>query len=130
MGDAYPITPVQVEPIKTAHRTIQTPIPHPKMVPILQGLRNTEPLCMEGQPPIVWDRAEGFSVFDAFGNKWIDFSSGVLITNAGHGRKEIVDAIVAEAHKPLLTSYCFPHATRAELVALLQKQAPRPTDKV
>jgi len=130
MGDAYPINPVQVEPIKTAHRTIQTAIPHPQMVPILEGLRKTEPLCMEGQPPIVWDRAEGFSVFDAYGNKWIDFSSGVLITNAGHGRKEMIDAIVAEAQKPLLTTYCFPHASRAELVALLQKQAPRPTDKV
>jgi 4-aminobutyrate aminotransferase/diaminobutyrate-pyruvate transaminase/4-aminobutyrate aminotransferase/(S)-3-amino-2-methylpropionate transaminase len=42
----------------------------------------------------------------------------------------MIDAIVAEAQKPLLTSYCFPHTTRAELVALLQKQAPRPTDKV
>ncbi len=85
---------------------------------------------MEGQPPIVWDHAEDFNVFDGHGNKWIDFSSGVLITNAGHGRKEMVEAIVGMAQRPLLTTYCFPHAARGELTALLQKLAPRPDDKV
>jgi 4-aminobutyrate aminotransferase / (S)-3-amino-2-methylpropionate transaminase / 5-aminovalerate transaminase len=52
---------------------------------------------MRGQPPVVWDRAEGFQVHDAWGNQWIDWSSGVLITNAGHGREEIVDAVAAQA---------------------------------
>lgn len=130
MGDAYPITPVEVPAVKTKNRTICSAIPHPKMVPLLEGLRQTEPLCMEGQPPIVWDHAQGYNVFDAYGNKWIDFSSGVLIANAGHGRQEMVDAIVAAAQRPLLTTYCFPHSIRAELVALIQKQAPRPDDKV
>jgi 4-aminobutyrate aminotransferase-like enzyme len=130
MSDAYPITPVEVPQIKTQFRTIVGPIPHPKMSAIMEALRLVEPWCMEGQPPIMWDRAEGTSVYDAYGNKWIDLSSGVLIANAGHGRKEIVDAIVAQAKRPLLTTYCFPHAARAELVALLQKQAPRPDDKV
>ena len=59
---------------------------------------------MQGQPPIVWDRAQGFQVYDAWGNKWIDWSSGVLIANAGHGRQEIVDAIVNQASSKLLTS--------------------------
>lgn len=130
MGDAYPITPVKVDPISTKYRTIKTAIPHPESVKVLEKLRNVEPLCMEGQPPILWDRAEGASVYDAWGNRWIDFSSGVLITNAGHGRKEMIDAIVAQAKHGLLTSYCFPHFARAELTGLLQKQAPRPDDKV
>jgi len=130
MGDAYPIDPVQVDPIQTSNRTIQTPVPHPAMVPLLKKLRQTEPLCMEGQPPIVWDRAEGATVYDAYGNKWIDFSSGVLITNAGHGRKEMRDAVAAIAQHGLLTTYCFPHALRAELTEALQKVAPRSDDKV
>jgi 4-aminobutyrate aminotransferase/diaminobutyrate-pyruvate transaminase/4-aminobutyrate aminotransferase/(S)-3-amino-2-methylpropionate transaminase len=130
MGDAYPIEPVSVPKVKTEWRTIQTPIPHPESVPMLQKLRQVEPWCMEGQPPIIWDRGEGASVFDAYGNKWIDFSSGVLITNAGHGRREMIDAIVRQAQHGLLTSYCFPHAARVELTEMLQKQAPRPDDKV
>lgn len=130
MGDAYPIEPVAVDPIHSSYRTIRTAIPHPDSVPILKKLRQTEPWCMEGQPPIVWDRAEGFQVFDAYGNKWIDFTSGVLITNAGHGRREMVDAVVKTAQNPLLTTYCFPHKTRMELTEALQKVAPRPTDKV
>ena len=130
MGEAYPITPVEVVPIETRHRTIKTPIPHPDSLPLLEKLRGLEPRCMEGQPPIIWDRAERATVFDAYGNKWIDFSSGVLITNAGHGRSEMVKAIVETARRPLLTSYCFGHEIRAELVGLLQSLAPRPDDKV
>ena len=130
MGDAYPITPVEVDPIDTEFRTIKTAIPHPDSVPLLQTLRQTEPRSMEGQPPIVWDRAEGATVFDAYGNRWIDFSSGVLITNAGHGRKQMIDAIVEVAQHGLLTTYCFPHTIRAELTKALQKVAPRPDDKV
>lgn len=130
MGDAYPIEPVEVPQVKTAWRTIQSAIPHPESVAVLEKLRELEPVCMEGQPPIVWDRGEGASVYDCWGNRWIDFSSGVLITNAGHGRREMIDAIVAQAKHGLLTSYCFPHQPRAEFVKLLQKQAPRSTDKV
>ena len=130
MGEAYPIEPVDVEPVETAYRTIQTPIPHPDSVVLLEKLRRIEPLCMEGQPPIVWDRAEGATIYDAWGNRWIDFSSGVLITNAGHGRRQMIDAVVEQARHGLLTSYCFPNDARGELVEALQKVAPRPDDKV
>ena len=130
MTDAYPITPVEVDLIDTPYRTIKTPIPHPKTVPLLQKLRRTEPWCMEGQPPIVWDRAEGATVYDAYGNRWIDLSSGVLITNAGHGRQPMVDAIREVAQQKLLTTYCFPHRIRATLTEQLQQCAPRDDDKV
>ena len=55
---------------------------------------------MRGQPPVVWDRAEGFQVHDAWGNRWIDWSSGVLIANAGHGRREIAEASHARSRRP------------------------------
>ena len=85
---------------------------------------------MQGQPPVVWDRAEGFQVWDPYGNCWIDWSSGVLITNAGHGRREIADAIAAQAAHHLLTSYCFPSEPRARLVERLTALAPEPLKKV
>jgi 4-aminobutyrate aminotransferase-like enzyme len=51
---------------------------------------------MRGMPPIVWDHAEDVSVFDNFGNQWLDWSSGVLVTNSGHSSPEICDAIRAQ----------------------------------
>ena len=85
---------------------------------------------MRGQPPVIWDHAEGFQVYDRWGNCWIDWSSGVLIANAGHGRAEIVDAVVRQAQSHLLTNYCFPSEIRAKLVQRLASLLPLPLNKV
>ncbi|MGH9632889.1 MAG: aspartate aminotransferase family protein [Bryobacteraceae bacterium] len=124
------MTPKAVPRLQTKWRRIVTDIPAPDSIPVLQKLQLREPVAMRGQPPIVWDRAEGFQVFDAYGNCWIDWSSGVLITNAGHGRQEIVDAIVRQAQSKLLTNYCFPSEIRAELVDKLASLFPEPLKKV
>jgi 4-aminobutyrate aminotransferase-like enzyme len=79
---------------------------------------------------VFWDRAEGFQVHDAWGNTWIDWSSGVLVANAGHGRPEIAEAICAQARKTLLHNYCFPSEIRARLVHRLAQMAPDPLAKV
>lgn len=130
MGDPFPVTPAKVAPVQTKNRRIATQIPHPDSVAILERLRKVEPICMEGQPAIVWDRADNYHIFDAYGNQWIDFTSGVLITNAGHGRKQMRDAVAQVANHGLLTTYCFPHKYRADLTEALQKVAPRSDDKV
>ena len=104
--------------------------PHQTRYPVIEKLHRFEPIAMRGQPPILWDHAEGFQVFDKSGNCWIDWSSGVLITNAGHGRQEIIDAIVRQAQSKLLTNYCFPNAVRAELVERLAWLMPEPLKKV
>jgi 4-aminobutyrate aminotransferase/diaminobutyrate-pyruvate transaminase/4-aminobutyrate aminotransferase/(S)-3-amino-2-methylpropionate transaminase len=85
---------------------------------------------MRGQPPVVWDHAEGFQVYDAWGNQWIDWSSGVLIANAGHGRTQIKDAIVRQVSSGLLTNYCFPSEIRSRLVERLATLLPEPLKKV
>src|SRR5688572_30745638 len=130
MAREYDLTPRAVPRIETAYRRIVTSLPAPESVPILEKLYRYEPVAMRGQPPIVWDRAEGCQVFDAFGNCWIDWSSGVLITNAGHGRQEIVDAVIEQAGKHLLTTYCFPTEIRARLVERLGTLFADPLRKV
>ena len=87
-------------------------------------------VAMRGQPPVIWNRAEGFQVSDAWGNTWIDWSSGVLIANAGHGRPEIADAIAQQAHAHLLTSFNFANEPRARLVERLVEILPEPLKKV
>jgi 4-aminobutyrate aminotransferase / (S)-3-amino-2-methylpropionate transaminase / 5-aminovalerate transaminase len=130
MARNYDLTPRPVPRIETALRRIVTPLPVPESIPLLEQLHQYEPVAMQGQPPIVWQRAEDCSVFDHWGNRWIDWSSGVLITNAGHGRKAIVDAIVEQAQSGLLTNYCFPHELRARYVKQLADLLPEPLKKV
>jgi 4-aminobutyrate aminotransferase/(S)-3-amino-2-methylpropionate transaminase len=124
------LTPRQVPHVKTKFRTIQTPIPVPDSIPILESLSRDEPVSMRGQPPVVWDHAEGFQVYDSWGNIWMDWSSGVLVTSAGHGRPEITEAICRQAQEKLLHNYCFPSEIRSRLVRRLAKLAPDPLEKV
>ncbi len=130
MSREYDLNPRRVPRVETPLRRIVTELPAPGSVPILEKLQRYEPVAMRGQPPILWDRAEGFQVYDAFGNCWIDWSSGVLITNAGHGRAEIADAIIRQAGSRLLTTYCFPTEMRARLVEKLAEICPEPLKKV
>ena len=123
----YNLTPVAVPHVNTEYRTIRTMLPVPESVEIFRKLSESEPVSMMGQPPIIWDKAEGFQVYDKWGNKWIDWSSGVLITNAGHGREEIIDAIRHMLDNRLLATYVFVHEKRAELTGMLQAISPDPS---
>jgi 4-aminobutyrate aminotransferase/diaminobutyrate-pyruvate transaminase/4-aminobutyrate aminotransferase/(S)-3-amino-2-methylpropionate transaminase len=130
MARDFSLTPREVARVETKYRRIVTPFPAPESIPILETLHRAEPLAMRGQPPVVWDRAEGFQVFDKWGNAWIDWSSGVLVANAGHGRSEIIDAIVAQAQSKLLTNYCFPSEIRSRLATRLSELMPEPMKKI
>jgi len=130
MGKEFSITPRQVPHVETKYRRIATPVPHPNSVPTLEKLRQIEPISMRGQPPLVWDRAEDIFVYDKHGNKWLDWSCGVLVTNAGHGPAEIRQAIIDQVNSGLLHNYCFPSEERAELVEHLANLAPEGLKKV
>ena len=124
----YNLKPVEVQKIKTKYRRIKTKLPVPKSIEILNSLMNSEPRSMMGQPPIVWHRAKGFQVWDKWGNKWIDWSSGVLITNVGHGRRKIRAVLKGLISRPLLATYVFAHEKRAELTRVLQLLSPDPAN--
>ena len=122
----YSLKPVKVPHIKTKYRTIKTALPVPQSLPVFKELRRSEPRSMSGQPPILWHKADDFIVADKWGNRWIDWSSGVLITNAGHGRPEIVKAVRAILDRPLLATYVFPHEDRATFTRMLREISPDP----
>ncbi len=130
MAREYDLKSRRVPRLETKYRRVVTDLPAPESIPVLETLHRLEPVAMRGQPPIVWDHADGFQVYDAFGNCWIDWSSGVLITNAGHGRQEIINAVVETAQSGLLTTYCFPTVQRARLVEKLAGLFPDPLRKV
>ncbi len=123
----YNLQPVDVPKVNTKHRTISTKLPVPESLSIFKKLSESEPISMMGQPPIIWDKAVGFQVSDKWGNKWLDWSSGVLIANAGHGRKEIINGLNEVIQKQLLATYVFVHEKRAELTEMLQAISPDPS---
>ncbi|MDB6027186.1 MAG: gabT [Verrucomicrobiales bacterium] len=130
MGKEFSITPVTVPKVDTKYRHIATQLPHPDSVATIEKLRKYEPISMRGQPPIVWDRAEDIFVYDKYGNRWLDWSSGVLVTNAGHGPKEIRKAIIDQVNSGLLHNYVFPSEERAELAELLAQLSPEGLNKI
>ena len=86
---------------------------------------------MRGQPPIIWERARGINIEDPYGNKWLDWSCGVLVTNVGHGHPRVLKALedYLAGGGPLHT-YCFPHKARADLVEKLNRISPPELDRV
>jgi 4-aminobutyrate aminotransferase-like enzyme len=130
MGKEFSIIPQTVPHIGTKHRRIATPLPHPDSLATLEKLRQFEPVSMRGQPPLVWEQAEDIYVRDKYGNQWIDWSSGVLVTNAGHGAPEVKKAIVDQVNSGLIYNYVFPGEERAALVECLAGIAPEGLKKV
>lgn len=124
------LVPREVERVQTSYRRITTPIPVPESIPLLEQLRDSEPRSMGGQPPIIWDSGEGCLIRDPYGNQWIDFSSGVLVTGVGHAHPEVKRAIVETASEHLYHAYCFPTQIRARLAHKIKSLLPHPLTRV
>ena len=122
----YSLVPQAVPPVETHYRLICTKLPVPESLPIFEQLQRAEPRSMWGQPPIVWHRADGFIVSDRWGNRWLDWSSCVLVANVGHGRLAIKEGVQQLLDQGLLSTYVFVHEERAELCELLTQLAPDP----
>jgi 4-aminobutyrate aminotransferase/(S)-3-amino-2-methylpropionate transaminase len=84
---------------------------------------------MAGMPPILWDQAEGFLVRDAYGNQWIDLTSGIVVANTGHGCPEVLDAIRHQLDSRLVFSYAFATNIRTQLLERLVEIAPDGLEK-
>lgn len=121
--------PKEVEKIHTEYRDIKTAIPVPESMEIINRSLKNEPWSMNNQLYAVWDKAENFSIYDKWGNKWIDLSSGIFVTNCGHGNPELVKALDYMIHKPMLNSYYYYLEERSLLTEQLVKMAPKGMDK-
>ena len=107
---------------------IITEVPGPKSQAIIETSRTYEPQSMGDQMPVVWDRAEGCVVWDVDGNEYLDWSSGVLVTNVGHCHPRYVAAVKAQCDK-LFNCYDFVTEPRAALAKKLVEITPDHIDK-
>ncbi|MFN7933716.1 MAG: aspartate aminotransferase family protein [Bryobacteraceae bacterium] len=130
MAREFSIVPKNVPAVSTQFRKINTALPAPETVATLESLHRTELRAMQGQPPVVLDRAEGFQIYDPAGNCWIDWSSGVLITNAGHSHPDVIAAIQEQTAKHMIASYMFPNGPRARFAERFSELLPEGHKKV
>jgi 4-aminobutyrate aminotransferase-like enzyme len=128
-GHEFSRDPVVVPQILTPHRRIRTEIPTPGTREILERLDRTESRSMHGQLPLVWDKAEDCSVYDAAGNKWIDFTSTIFVANVGHSNTRVMAAIKDALDKPLLSCYAYGNEIRARYLERLVAFAGAPFEK-
>jgi len=129
-GGFFSHTPVKVDTVNTKFRKINTAIPVPESIPLLEKMHRLESRSMHGQMPIVWDKAKDFQVFDPWGNVWIDFTSTIFVANAGHGNPRIVDAVKKVIDKPLLHTYTYLSQERLDYLDLLIEKTPKQFEKV
>lgn len=125
----FSTTPHQVPEVETKHRKICTKLPVPESLPIIERLRKFEPYSMEDQLLAVWDKAVDYQIYDKWGNVWIDMSSGIFVTNTGHGNPDMMAALQKMLDKPMLSSYYYPLEERGILAEQLVKMAPKGMDK-
>jgi len=128
-GFKFSLIPTEVPKVNTKYRSIITPLPVPESLPMLTDIDKYESTSMHGQMPVIWDRAEGFQVYDAWGNKWLDFTSTIFVTNSGHGNPLILDALRKVLGKPLLHTYTYCSKERAEYLKYLIENTPSQFEK-
>jgi len=78
---------------------IVTEPPGPKARAILQRDAGVISQCMVREYPLVLDRAEGMNLWDVDGNRYLDFSAGIAVMNAGWNHPDVVQAVTSQVPK-------------------------------
>jgi taurine--2-oxoglutarate transaminase len=84
----------------------------------------------KGLNPIVIDRAEGIYMWDPSGKRYTDMSSQLVNLNLGHGNREIIAAIKAQADKLCYIAPSYASEPRGDLAELIVSLLPDNFGKV
>ena len=128
-SNSFSHSPKSVDLVKTKYRSIVTKIPVPESIPLLKKMYALESRSMHGQLPVIWSHANDFQVYDSYGNIWIDFTSTILVANAGHSNKRIIKRLKELLEKPLLHSYTYANLERIDYLEYLIKNTPDHLEK-
>ena len=124
MSKFFSRTPIQVDYLETNNRKIHTPIPCEGSIPILERLDKYESRSMHGQIPMVWHKATDFNIFDELGNKWIDLTSTIFVTNIGHSNPYLIEKLKDALDSDLLHTYAYTNRIRADYLEKLIEFSP------
>ncbi len=107
---------------------VNGPLPGPKGQALLEKWHRNEADVVGFQAPVVWDHALGCVVTDVDGNRYIDWTSGVLVTNVGHCHPHLVKAAQAASAR-LLNNYECANVERILAAEKLVQALPKHLDK-
>jgi len=107
---------------------VNGPLPGPRGRELLDRWHRYEADVVGYQAPVVWESARGAQVADVDGNRYIDWTSGVLVTNVGHCHPRLVKAVQESAAK-LLNNYECANEYRILAAERLVKALPPHLDK-
>ncbi|MGA0849307.1 MAG: aspartate aminotransferase family protein [Chthoniobacterales bacterium] len=83
---------------------LRTEIPGPRSRELAARLRRVESrnvTLVTDEWPVFWERAEGVNVWDADGNRFLDFTAGFGVAGLGHSSAPVRDALTAQAGRLL-----------------------------
>ncbi len=79
----------------------------------------------------VFERGEGCTLYDINGRAWIDGLAGLWVVNAGHGRREIGEAMAEQAGKlAYVSSASYTSAPSVQLAAAIAELTPGDLERV
>jgi 4-aminobutyrate aminotransferase len=112
----------------TRFTSVKTELPGPKGKELLDKWHTFEANTVGFQAPVVWESGKGVLVTDVDGNVFIDWTSGVLVTNTGHCHPKLVEA-VRDAVGRLINNYECPSPARIKAAEDLVAHLPEHMDK-
>jgi 4-aminobutyrate aminotransferase-like enzyme len=83
---------------------LRTEIPGPRSRELACRLRRAESrnVTMVGEHwPVFWERSEGVNVWDADGNRFLDFTAGFGVAGLGHAAQPVREALVGQSARLL-----------------------------
>jgi 4-aminobutyrate aminotransferase len=107
---------------------VSSPLPGPQGAALLAEWHQYEANCVGYQAPVVWDHASGCVVTDVDGNVYLDWTSGVLVTNVGHCHPHLVEAVRTQAGR-LLNNYECPTPERIQAAKMMVETTPPNLDR-
>jgi len=107
---------------------VNTPLPGPRSKELIERWLAVEVDSTGYQAPVVWHEGRGSVITDVDGNTYLDWTSGVLVTNVGHCHPQLVRAIQESAAK-LINNYECPNEYRVLAAEKLVDALPNHMDK-
>ena len=109
---------------------IQGALPGPKSKAIIDQDENFVSPSYTRDFPVVAQKGEGCWIIDPDGNEFLDFSSGIAVTSAGHCHPEVVQAIQQQAAQLIhMSGTDFYYPTQSDLARKLAEIAPGDSPK-
>ena len=95
---------------------------------ILEVFNKYEAKSSHSHQPLIWNQADNNTIYSNKNKKYIDFTSGIFVTNNGHS--SICKAIIEQAKKNLIYSYTYPTEIKAKFIKKLMETVPDYLEKV